>query len=361
MALTGIVNLDDLRQRALALLPRNARDYYEGGARDEQTLRENQRAWSDWRVRYRVLTGNAAPDLGTTILDTPVDQPVLVAPTAFHRLAWPEGEVATARAAASRNTLMCLSTLSTCGMEEVVQAAPGRTWFQLYVYRDRDATLALVERAVSVGCTALVLTVDAPILGTREQDVRNGFHLPEGMCLHNLIAQGYQALPVAAGTSGLASYVAQLLDPAISWDTVRWLRDVQPLPLLVKGIVRADDARRAVDAGVDGVVVSNHGGRQLDGAVPTAHALPEVAEAIAGRATVLVDGGIRRGVDVLRALALGANGVMVGRPVLWGLAAGGEAGVTCALDLLRDELTEAMALAGCGSVAEIAPDLLSRA
>jgi 4-hydroxymandelate oxidase len=300
-------------------------------------------------------------DLATTVLGQPVAMPVLVAPTAFHRLAVPEGELATARAAGAEGTVMILSTLSTTSLEEVTAAATGPVWFQLYIYKDRQATEGLVRRAEAAGCKALVLTVDAPILGRRERDVRNRFRLPPGLAVANLLPEGYGDFPPAAADSGLAAYVAAFLDPALTWRDVTWLQSITELPVLVKGIVRADDALRAADAGAAGLVVSNHGGRQLDTAPATLDVLPEIADALAARGhtlEVLVDGGVRRGTDILKALALGARAVLVGRPVLWGLAAGGETGAAAVLRLLRNELDLAMALAGTPTIADITRDLV---
>ena len=257
---------------------------------------------------------------------------------------------------------MILSTLSNTPVEEVVAAAGGPVWFQLYVYRDRQATEGLVRRAEAAGCRALVLTVDAPLLGRRERDIRNRFQLPPGLSVANLLPEGYGDLP-AAGGSGLAAYVAALLDPALSWRDVAWLRSLTRLPLLVKGIVRPDDALRAADAGAAGVVVSNHGGRQLDTSPATIEVLPEIADALAAhghRLEVLVDGGVRRGTDVLKALALGARAVLVGRPILWGLATGGAEGAARVLAMLRDELDLALALAGAPTLADVTRDLVRR-
>ena len=320
-----------------------------------------------------MLVDVAERELATTVLGQPVAMPVLVAPTAFHRLADPEGEVATARAAAAAGTVMVLSTLSNSPVEEVVPAAGGALWFQLYVYRDRGATRALVQRVEAAGCRALVLTVDAPYLGRRERDVRNRFHLPPGLAVANLLADGYGEVPAPSGQSGdsgLAAYVSSLLDPALTWDDLDWLGSITRLPILVKGIVRADDARRAADRGAAGIVVSNHGGRQLDTSIATLDALPAIAEALAGAGApgapgapgsnveIYLDGGVRRGTDVVKALALGARAVLVGRPILWGLAAAGEAGVGKALTLLRDELDLAMALCGARRLADLTRDLV---
>jgi 4-hydroxymandelate oxidase len=226
------------------------------------------------------------------------------------------------------------------------------------VYKDRGATRALVERVAAAGCNALVLTVDAPLLGRRERDIKNRFSLPAGMSVANMMAAGHGDVPEDAGGSGLSAYFASLIDPALTWTDLDWLRSITDLPIVVKGVVRADDARRAVDLGAAGVVVSNHGGRQLDTAPATIDALPAIADAVGARADILLDGGVRRGTDVIKALALGARAVLIGRPVLWGLAAGGQAGVMRVLELLRAEIDLAMALCGCPSIADIKADLL---
>lgn len=358
------VNVFDFEAIARETLSREAYDYYASGAQDEVTLRENRAAYERLSLAYRVLVDVSRRDLRASVLGQPVAMPVLVAPTAFHRLATPEGELATARAAGAAGTVMILSTLSTTPIEAVVSAASGPVWFQLYVYKDRKATEGLVRRAEAAGCRALVLTVDAPLLGRRERDVRNRFRLPPGLAVANLLPEGYGEMPPAVADSGLAAYVASFLDPALTWRDVAWLRSITELPVLVKGIVRPDDALRAAEAGAAGVVVSNHGGRQLDTAPATIDVLPEIADALAARGhaiEVLVDGGVRRGTDVLKALALGARAVLVGRPVLWGLAAAGEAGAASVLRLLRDELDLAMALAGAPTIADVTRDLVRRA
>ena len=357
------VNVFDFEAIARERLPREAYDYYAGGAHDEVSLRGNRAAYDRLSLAYRVLVDVSRRDPATTVLGQPVAMPVLVAPTAFHRLADPEGEVATVRAAGAAGTVMILSTLSTSTVESVVAAASGPVWFQLYVYRDRGVTEGMVRRAEAAGCRALVLTVDAPLLGRRERDVRNRFSLPPGLAVANLLPAGYGALPPAVADSGLAAYFASFLNPALTWRDVAWLRSITRLPVLVKGIIRPDDALRAAEAGAAGVVVSNHGGRQLDTSPATLDVLPEIVDALAAhghRIEVLMDGGVRRGTDVLKALALGARAVLVGRPVLWGLAAGGESGAARVLAILREELDLAMALAGAPTVAEITRDLVRR-
>lgn len=354
-----ILNLGELEAVARARLAKLAWDYYASGADDETCVRRNVDAFARIALHYRVLVDVSRRALGTTILGERVALPVAVAPTAFHRLAHRDGELAAVAGAGDAGTIFVLSTLSNTAVEEVVAAARGPVWFQLYVYRDRAATEALVRRVEAAGCRALVLTVDAPLLGRRERDVRNRFALPPGLGVENLLASGYAALPPARGDSGLAAYVATLLDPSLSWDAIAWLRSITSLPVVVKGIVRADDAVRAVDHGAAAVVVSNHGGRQLDASPATIDVLPRIADALGGRAEILLDGGVRRGTDVVKALALGARAVLLGRPILWGLAAAGRAGVAGVLELLRRELDLAFALCGCPDVASVTRDLVA--
>lgn len=341
------MNLNDLRDLAYENLSASALDYYRSGSRDERTLRRNREAWAELELWPRVLVDVAERDLSTSVLGHRVNAPILVAPTAFHGLAHADAELGTVRAA--EGTVMCLSTLSNTAIERVVEASDGPVWFQLYVYKDRGAARALVERAEAAGCSALVLTVDAPILGVRERDVRNRFTLPAHLSMPNVLPEN-STLP-EVDDSGLGTWFAQLLDARLSWSDLDWLASITSLPIVVKGVIRADDARRSRDHGAKAIVVSNHGGRQLDGSVPTAVALPHVARAV--DLEVYVDGGIRRGHDVLRACALGARAVLVGRPVLWGLAADGQAGARRALDILRSELSEAMALTGCDRIEDI--------
>ena len=353
------VNLAELEALARARLPQMAWDYYSSGSDDESCVRRNCEAYAKILLHYRVLVDVSRRELATAVLGQKVAMPILIAPTAFHRLAHEDGELASVRGAGEAGTAFVLSTLSNTPIEDVVAAASGPVWFQLYVYKDRGATEALVRRVEAAGARALMLTVDTPVLGRRERDVKNRFALPAGLEIANLHAAGYARMPPAAADSGLAAYVAELIDPSLTWDAIGWLRSVTKLPVLVKGIVRADDARRAVAAGAAGVVVSNHGGRQLDASPATIDVLARVVDAVAGGAEVLLDGGVRRGSDVVKALALGARAVLVGRPVLWGLAAGGRAGVAAALAMLRSELDRAMALCGCPDVASITRDLVA--
>jgi 4-hydroxymandelate oxidase len=353
-----ILNLHELEAIARARLPQMAWDYYASGADDERCVRRNCEAYDRIALHYRVLVDVATRDLSTTVLGERLAMPIAVAPTAFHRLAHRDGELASVRGAGAAGTLFILSTLSNTAVEDVVAAASGPVWFQLYVYRDRGATEALVRRVEAAGCRALVLTVDAPLLGRRERDVRNRFALPAGLGIENLHASGYARLPGATADSGLAAYVADLLDPSLSWDAIAWLRSITKLPVLVKGIVRADDAVRAIEHGAAGIVVSNHGGRQLDASPSTIEVLGRISDALGGRGEILLDGGVRRGTDVVKALALGARAVLVGRPILWGLAAGGRDGVAGVLAMLRRELDLAFALCGCPDVASVTRDLV---
>jgi 4-hydroxymandelate oxidase len=360
MELSSVVNLFDLERLAAERLERAAFDYYRSGAQDEITLRNNRAAFERIALRYRVLVDVSRRDSRTEVLGQPLAMPIVVAPTAFHKLAHPEGELATVRAAGARGTAMILSTLSNTAVEEVAAAASGPLWFQLYVYRDRGATRGLVARAEAAGCRALVLTVDAPLLGSRERDVRNRFALPEGLSVENLLPVDMGELRAPPAGSGLAAYFAELIDPALTFADLEWLAASTRLPLVVKGVVRGDDAARAIEHGARAVVVSNHGGRQLDTSPATIDVLAEVVDAVAGRAEVLLDGGLRRGTDVIKALALGARAVLLGRPVLWGLACGGQAGVERALEILHAELDLAMALAGAPTLADVTADLLCR-
>lgn len=343
------INLDDFQALARERLPPMVWDYYASGAFDERTLRDNEAAWSRLRLIQRVLRGVGERRTDVELLGQRLALPVLVAPTAMQAMAHPDGELATARAARAAGTVMVLSTLSNHPVEAVCAAHPGGVWFQLYVYRDRGATRELVARAEAAGCRALVFTVDAPVLGTRERDRRNRFRLPEGLGFGNLPPSA--AMGKSEADSSLATYVRDQIDPDIGWETLDWLRGVTRLPVLVKGVGHPEDARLAREHGAAAVIVSNHGGRQLDGAVPTAELLAAVVDA-AG-VDVLVDGGLRRGGDVLRALALGAKAVLVGRPVLWGLAVEGEAGVRRVLEILRAELDETLALVGARHPGEL--------
>jgi 4-hydroxymandelate oxidase len=352
------VNLDELEARARDLLPPMVYDYFAGGSGDEVTLRDNRAAFDRWRLRYRVLGGVAVRDLGVTLLGARCAHPLLVAPMAFQRMAHPDGEIATVEAAGRTGTPMVLSTLSTVAVERVVGAATAPVWFQLYLYKDRGETAALVQRAEAAGCRALVLTVDAPLIGRRERDVRNAFHLPEPLRAENLLGTGMEVLGSAAHGSALSDYVARLIDPGLSWRDLDWLAGITRLPVVLKGVCHPDDADRACTAGVRALVVSNHGGRQLDGAPATIDSLPAVVDAVAGRCDVLLDGGVRRGTDVLKAVGLGARAVLIGRPVLWGLAVGGADGARSVIEHLLAELDLALALCGHAAISAVGRDLV---
>ena len=343
-----------LAAQAQKLIDPGVYDYYAGGADDEVTLADNESAWQRLRLRPKVLRDVSSVDPSTTVLGQRVVAPLLVAPTAYHRMAHDEGERATARGVAAAGTVMCVSTLATVALEEVAAAAPDAPrWFQLYIRRDRSFTEDLVNRAVAAGYAAIVLTVDLPVLGRRWRDERNSFSLPAGLEMANLGG----APPTVEG-SDLAAYADSQFDPALTFDDIGWLADLSGLPVIVKGVMRGDDALECVESGAAGIVVSNHGARQLDTTIPTAEALKDVADSVGDRIEIYVDGGIRRGTDVIKALALGARAVLVGRPILWGLATGGAAGVQAVLDELVEEFTRALALCGVPTPHDVTPDLL---
>jgi isopentenyl diphosphate isomerase/L-lactate dehydrogenase-like FMN-dependent dehydrogenase len=351
----GWVNVFDAQRDAERKLEPGPRGYFSGGAGDELTMRENVSAWHDWRLRPRQLTGVEASSTAATVLGGPVAAPILVGPVAYQRLLDPDGEPAMARAAAAAGTVMCLSTLATATPTEVAAAAPGgRRWFQLYPFSDAAITRALMEEAVAAGFEAVVLTVDAPPGGNRESDVRESFAIPAEIEIPSVAAALGGSRTLTVGES------FDLMTRALDWEDLGAIAAAAGVPLLVKGLLTAEDAALAVEHGAAGVVVSNHGGRQLDRSVASAEALPEVVEAVAGRATVLVDGGIRRGVDVAIAMALGADAVLVGRPTAWGLAADGAAGAERVLRILAAELELTLALLGVASPADLGPEHLRR-
>jgi len=348
------VDLIDLEARAAESLPPASYDYIAGGADDELTLADNVAAWNRYRIRPHVLRDVSTVDLATTLLGARVSTPVHVAPVAYHRLVHAEGEVATARGAAAAGAVFTVSTMATTSIEDVAAAAPdGPRWFQLYVHVDRDLTAWLVERAEAAGYRALVLTVDTPRIGSRRRDGVHGFVLPEGLELANIASY-----PGAVASASTVAYATASFDPSLTTEAVAWLAGLSSLPVVVKGVLRGDDARACVEAGARAVLVSNHGGRQLDGVIATADALAEVADAVGDDAEVYVDGGVRRGSDVLRALALGARAVFVGRPVSWALHEGGAEGVEALLGWLREQTALAFALAGVASCGDVRRDLL---
>ncbi len=345
-------NLLELEAIARLRLEKAVYDYYAGGADDERTLRANRVAFQRLSLRRRVLVDVGGVDVSLELLGERLPHPILLAPTAFQRLAHPDGEVGAVRAAGATGALYVASTLSTTPLEEIARAAAGPVWFQLYVYRDRGITRELVERAEAAGYGAVCLTVTVPVLGNRERDARNRFRLPQGLEMANFRGLRQASMPEAAG-SGLDALAGREFDRSIGWEAVEWLRSLTRLPVVLKGVAAPQDAELAAERGVAAVIVSNHGGRQLDCEEATLDALPRVVDAAAGRLPVLVDGGIRRGTDVVKALALGARAVLVGRPYLWGLAAEGQAGVERVVTLLRTELERSMALLGRPSLASL--------
>ena len=359
-AMLTILNLENLEGSARERLDPMLYDYIAGGAGDECSLRESRAAWNRVQLLPRMLRGVADRQLGTTVLGRAVSFPVLVPPMGFQGLCHTEAEVATAGATAAEGTIFCASTVSNKSLEAIAQAnGAGPRWFQLYVYRDKSVTRGLVERAAAAGYSALCLTVDTPLAGNRERDRRNSLRMPAHLELANFPASHTAQHHHGSGPgSALAQYIAHQWDAGLTWDDVSWLQSISPMPVVVKGVLAPDDAKLAVEHGAAGVIVSNHGGRQLDTVPAPVTMLPEVVAAVAGRCEVFVDGGIRRGIDVLKALALGARAVLVGRPVLWGLTLDGADGVRAVLQHLRAELDLAMALAGCRTVADITRDLI---
>ena len=348
------VNIADLERLAFEKLNPGAHGYFAGGAGDERTLRRNAAAYDDWELRPRVLVDVSEVSTRTTVLGTELEVPFLVAPVAFQLLAHADGEAGMARAAHAAGTVMCLSSLTSTRAAEVAQAAPeGKRWMQVYCFRDRGVTRAIVDEAAEAGYEALLLTVDAPYAGKRERDFRTGFEVPAEIRA--------PAIEAAAGHKSLTpAEVFALVDPSITWKDFEQLCGEFKLPILVKGLITREDAGLAVEHGAAGIVVSNHGGRQLDNAPATIDALPECVEAVAGRIPVLIDGGIRRGTDVAVALALGADAVLIGRPALWGLAWDGEAGARRALEMLTHELRLALALLGCPTASALSADHVQR-
>jgi len=350
-----LVNVGDFERAAVERLDAGVAGYFFGGAGDEVTLAENVAAWSQWRLRPRVLAGHGEWTTRAAVLGVEVSMPILVAPVAYQRLVDPDGELAMAQAAAAAGTVMCLSTLATSRPAEVAAAAPdGRRWFQLYCFRDAGVTQALLDEAIGSGFEAIVVTVDAPRGGHRERDLRTGFKIPESL--------GVPSVQAALGSDRAVTIeeTFALMDSELSWTDLEKIASDCDVPVLVKGVLTGEDAALAVEHGAAGVVVSNHGGRQLDCTVATADALVEVIDAVGGRGTVLVDGGLRRGTDVAIALALGADAVLVGRPALWGLAVGGAPGAQRVLELLRAELELVLALCGCASPEELSTSHLRR-
>ncbi len=369
----AFVNIEDLRLAARRRLPRSVFDYIDGGADGEVTLRENCRAYEDVTFRPRCAVDTPPPDLRTNVLGTPIALPLVLAPVGSSRMFWPRGEEVAAAVAGSAGTIYSLSTLSGCRLEDVKKATPGPAWYQLYLCGGRDVASAALQRAKAAGYSALILTVDTPVAGLRERDVRNG--------AKELLTRSWPMLPYAGqflarprwlagffGDGGLMSFPnvmlpdgpmpyadvgAALEQSTVTWRDLKWIRETWKGPIVIKGIHTGDDAKRAVDEGASALVVSNHGGRQLDGVAATIRVLPEVVAAVGGRTEVLLDGGVRRGGDIVKALCLGARGVLVGRAYAYGLAAAGGPGVARAIEILKTDVIRTMKLLGCKSVAEL--------
>ncbi|KAL9662329.1 hypothetical protein QQ045_027162 [Rhodiola kirilowii] len=373
-----ITNVMEYEKIAKEKLPKMVYDYYASGAEDQWTLQENRNAFSRILFRPRILIDVSKIDITTTVLGFNISMPIMIAPTAMQKMAHPDGEYATARAASAAGTIMVyltsslitilfiylnnfisylfffqtLSSWATSSVEEVASTGPGIRFFQLYVYKDRNVVQQLVRRAERAGFKAIALTVDTPRLGRREADIKNRFTLPSNLTLKNFEGLNLGQMS-KTDDSGLASYVAGQTDRTLSWKDVEWLQTITKLPILVKGVLTAEDTKLTLQSGAAGIIVSNHGARQLDYVPATISALEEVVKAAQGRIPVFLDGGVRRGTDVFKALALGASGIFIGRPVVFSLAADGEAGVRKVLQMLRDEFELTMALSGCRSLKEI--------
>jgi 4-hydroxymandelate oxidase len=355
--LNRFAQYSDFEAHAREVMSAPSYGYVSTGSESESTLSENERAYKRWVFRKNVLVDVSNIDTTVELLGRRLSTPLLVSPTSVHKIAHPDGELATARVVRDAGSLMILSTLASSSIESVAEVGPNR-WFQLYIQRDRGLTQSLLERAHHSGFEALVLTVDTPTIGQRYCDSRNAFQLPDDVTLANLADRKY---PTSAGESSLVTYSRTELDATLTWKDLDWFRSVAPLPIVLKGITTGNDAKRALEHGVDAIIVSNHGGRQLDGDPATLDALPRVLDAVDGKIPVLVDGGIRHGSDVLKALALGAKCALVGRAVYYGLACDGEPGFRKLFGILNDGLVRAMQLAGVTSLDEISQDLIEPA
>lgn len=374
-------SIEELRRAAKKRLPRGIFDFYDGGSEDESTLQENLRQFSRYRFVPRYLVDVSSIDTSCNLLGQPAGLPLAVAPTGAIGYGWPRGEIAIARAARDAGIPYALPTSSTCSIEQLAQAVPdGRLWFQAYMLRKRDFTMGLIDRALKAGYEALIVTVDMPTGGKRERDLRNEFGLPFRFTPKNvldfamhpgwvarLLRSGMPVLenmkgfvPDNISTSAIASSVGKNYDPAFCWDDLARIREKWPRRLIIKGLLHPGDAIKAKEHGFDAIIISNHGGRQLDGAVGTLEALPAMRSAVGKEMSLILDGGVRRGADILKAIALGANAVMAGRPILYGVSVAGQAGAERALFLLNDELTRAMRLCGVSTISEINHELLGR-
>jgi isopentenyl diphosphate isomerase/L-lactate dehydrogenase-like FMN-dependent dehydrogenase len=378
--LKRILNVAEMRRAAQRILPRPVFEFADGGAEDEWSLRRNESAFDDIQLLPRPLRGAATRDLSIELFGKKLSLPVMVGPTGLSGLLWPDAERSSARAATKFGTAFCLSHGSVCTIEELAATNASPRWMQVFVYRDRGLTREFTERAKTCGYDALVLTIDNQMTGNRERDVRNGFSIPPRLGpaqiaamavkfrwayrmrnhLKRITFANYVKPGEAAEMAKIAGRLATMLDPSLNWRDVDEIRRYWSGPLILKGVLNPQEAREALSHGVDGVIVSNHGGRQLDGAASGIEALPAVVSALSGRVPVLVDGGVRRGSDVLKALALGASACLIARPQLWGLAVAGEAGVTRVLEIFRNEIDRGMALCGASRISDIGPDLLHR-
>jgi (S)-2-hydroxy-acid oxidase len=355
-------NLEELEADARPILSKSAYGYYAGGAESETTFRDNREAFSRYRLLPRCLIDVRNVSTATEVFGTKLSMPIIVAPMAMQRLCHPEGELAMAAGATATGTAMALSTMATSSLEEIAATGSNPLWFQLYVLTRRDVTASIVKGAEKAGYKALIITVDAPRLGKREEDDRNKFSLPSHLSLKMMerITEeaGHTEQETSTSGSKFGRHFTSLIDDSLTWEFIPWIKTITNLPVLVKGILAPDDARKAVSLGADGIIVSNHGGRQLDHAPSAIDVLPMVVAAVDGRVPVLVDGGVRRGTDVIKCLAMGAAGVLVGRPMLWALTLGGKQGVEAALGMLQGELELGMALLGCTKVSEVTKDYL---
>ena len=354
-----LVNLYDFEIAARKKMPQQHFDYYAGGAEDEITLRTNESSFSSIKLHQRVLRNIRSVDTTAEILGNTMSMPVLIAPTSFQGLAHPDGEIAMVKAAGTAGVIMILSTLSNKSLEDVLAEATAPVWFQIYMYKEKEINEGLIERAEKSGCSALVVTVDVPVQGKRERNIRNRFTLPSKLTIGNFEGSEKGDLPVKPSGSGLMEYVNTLFKHDLSWQDMKWLRSITDLPLIVKGILHVDDARLALEHGASGIIVSNHGGRQLDNCPAAVNVLAEIVQVINNEIPIILDGGIRRGSDVVKALAIGANTTAIGRSALWGLAVDGQAGVETVFSILKDELETTMTLCGVQSVSSIGHNVIA--
>ncbi|MFZ4515129.1 MAG: alpha-hydroxy acid oxidase [Acidimicrobiia bacterium] len=373
-ALERAFSIDALRDLARKKLPAMVFDFIDGGAEDEVTLRSNRNAFAQYSLEPRALVDVSARDTSVEVLGARLPTPLVLGPAGLAGVAWPGGERLVAQAANARGLPFVLSTAGSASIEEVAEAAPGPRWFQLYLWRDRDVTKSLVARAINAGYDVLCLTVDVPMSGQRERDLRHGWTIPPNVTVRNAFEvathpgwtrrvmlgpevtfRNFLDMDLKKDYVSLGQIVNAQLNPSGTWDDMAWLRDMWPGKFILKGVLTGADAQRAADRGADGIVVSNHGGRQLDGVRSALDALPEVVAAVGTQVDVLLDGGIRRGTDVIKALSLGAKACMFARPYMYGLGAGGEAGVLRAIDILTAELHRTMTLVGCAELGTVGP------